>query len=130
MIQSARAGPPSGERRPETWTVVVTAFSLRETASSTGLAASTTRRSQGSKPSCAMLTSQEPAARSSNRKRPWESVVACREMFGEERLKDLLVKHAHLDAQEIITRVMEAVEQWTGGGELQDDMTMLVARKL
>jgi sigma-B regulation protein RsbU (phosphoserine phosphatase) len=52
------------------------------------------------------------------------------EMFGEERLKDLLVKHAHLEGREIIARVMEAVDQWTGGGELQDDMTMLVARRL
>ncbi|HZT28305.1 MAG TPA: SpoIIE family protein phosphatase [Bryobacteraceae bacterium] len=51
------------------------------------------------------------------------------EMFGEERLKDLLVKHARDDAPEIIARVMEAVQQWTGAGELQDDMTMLVARK-
>ncbi|HWC00037.1 MAG TPA: PP2C family protein-serine/threonine phosphatase, partial [Bryobacteraceae bacterium] len=52
------------------------------------------------------------------------------EMFGEERLKDLIVKHAHLEGPEIIAKVMEAVGQWTGAGELQDDMTMLVARKL
>jgi sigma-B regulation protein RsbU (phosphoserine phosphatase) len=52
------------------------------------------------------------------------------EMFGEERLKDLLVKYAHTDSSEIIARSMEAVVQWTGAGELQDDMTMLVARRL
>ena len=52
------------------------------------------------------------------------------EMFGEERLKDLLVKYSKADSSEIIARTMEAVNQWTGAGELQDDMTMLVARRL
>ncbi len=52
------------------------------------------------------------------------------EMFGEERLKDLLLKHAKDDSPEIIARTMEAVTQWTGSSELQDDMTMVVARRL
>jgi sigma-B regulation protein RsbU (phosphoserine phosphatase) len=52
------------------------------------------------------------------------------EMFGEERLRDLLAKHAGAEDGEMIARVMEAVEQWTGSTELQDDMTMLVARRL
>ena len=51
-------------------------------------------------------------------------------MFGEERLKDLLVKYWRADSREVIARVMEAVEQWTGSTELQDDMTMLVARRV
>ena len=52
------------------------------------------------------------------------------EMFGEQRLTDLLVKHADRDSPEIIARVMEAVGQWTGAtAELADDMTMLVARR-
>jgi sigma-B regulation protein RsbU (phosphoserine phosphatase) len=52
------------------------------------------------------------------------------EMFGEERLQELLVKHARTDSTEIIARTMEAVNQWTGSSELQDDMTMVVARRL
>jgi sigma-B regulation protein RsbU (phosphoserine phosphatase) len=52
------------------------------------------------------------------------------EMFGEERLKDLAVKYAKADSTELIARTMEAVVQWTGAGELQDDMTMVVARRL
>jgi sigma-B regulation protein RsbU (phosphoserine phosphatase) len=52
------------------------------------------------------------------------------EQFGEDRLKDLLVKHGGQASQEIIARVMEAVEQWTGSTELQDDMTMLVVRRI
>src|SRR5262249_32614279 len=52
------------------------------------------------------------------------------EMFGEDRLKDLLVKYAAADSSEIIARTMEAVNQWTGTSELQDDMTMVVARRV
>ncbi len=52
------------------------------------------------------------------------------EMFSEERLQDLLTKYARTDSSEIIARVMEAVVQWTGEGELQDDMTMVVARRI
>jgi sigma-B regulation protein RsbU (phosphoserine phosphatase) len=52
------------------------------------------------------------------------------EMFGEDRLKDLLLKYAKVDSSEIIARTMEAVNVWTGAGELQDDMTMVVARRL
>ena len=52
------------------------------------------------------------------------------EQFGEDRLKDLLVKYEAQESSEIIARVMEAVEQWTGSAELQDDMTMLVVRRI
>jgi sigma-B regulation protein RsbU (phosphoserine phosphatase) len=52
------------------------------------------------------------------------------EMFGEERLQDLVQRHAQADSGEIIGRAMEAVIQWTGSSELQDDMTMLVARRV
>jgi len=52
------------------------------------------------------------------------------EMFGEQRLIDLLVKNADRDLPEVIARVMEAVHQWSGStAELQDDMTMLAARR-
>jgi sigma-B regulation protein RsbU (phosphoserine phosphatase) len=52
------------------------------------------------------------------------------EMFGEERLKDLVVKYSKADSSEIIARSMEAVNQWTGSSELQDDMTMVVVRRI
>ena len=52
------------------------------------------------------------------------------EMFGEERLKDLVCKYAAADSSEIIARTMESVVQWTGSSELQDDMTMVVARRI
>jgi len=52
------------------------------------------------------------------------------EMFGEQRLEEVLCRWADAPCDEVIARCMEAVNQWTGAGELQDDMTMLVARRL
>ena len=52
------------------------------------------------------------------------------EAYGEDRLIDLLARHQHRESKEIIARVMETVEQWTGTSELFDDMTILVARSV
>ncbi len=52
------------------------------------------------------------------------------EMFGEERLIELIHRHAHADSNEIIRLVFEAVRAWTGAPELHDDMTLLLARHL
>jgi hypothetical protein len=41
-----------------------------------------------------------------------------------------MVKYSAADSSELIARTMEAVNQWTGSSELQDDMTMVVARRL
>ena len=52
------------------------------------------------------------------------------EMFGEDQLKELVSKYAHADSSELIARTMEAVIEWTGSSELQDDMTMVVVRRI
>ena len=52
------------------------------------------------------------------------------EMFGEDRLVDVVVRNAHRSEQEIIDIVLHSVRQWTASEELQDDMTMLLARRL
>ncbi|MFL6351652.1 MAG: PP2C family protein-serine/threonine phosphatase [Bryobacteraceae bacterium] len=52
------------------------------------------------------------------------------EMFGEERLIDLVRKHAHREDEEIVQNVLEAVRSWTGTPELHDDMTLLLARQV
>ncbi|MCX6596697.1 MAG: PP2C family protein-serine/threonine phosphatase [Acidobacteria bacterium] len=52
------------------------------------------------------------------------------EMYGEQRLTELLVKNAGKSDQEILDMIIDAVERWTGSPELQDDMTLLVARCL
>jgi len=51
------------------------------------------------------------------------------EMFGEERLIELVSKNADRDDHRVIETVMDAVRQWTGAPELSDDMTVLLARK-
>jgi sigma-B regulation protein RsbU (phosphoserine phosphatase) len=52
------------------------------------------------------------------------------EMFGEERLIELVSKNADRDESQIIESVMQRVREWTGVPELSDDMTVLLARKL
>jgi sigma-B regulation protein RsbU (phosphoserine phosphatase) len=52
------------------------------------------------------------------------------EMFGEERLIELLLRNANRPEEEIIQMVLDSVRQWTGAGELQDDMTLLLARRV
>ena len=50
-------------------------------------------------------------------------------MFGEQRLIDVLVKNSTREAPAIFQAVVDAVVQFTGGGELQDDMSMVIARR-
>ena len=50
--------------------------------------------------------------------------------FGEQRLAETLRQEADLPVGEIMAQVMNEVNHWTGGPELQDDMTMLLARRL
>lgn len=52
------------------------------------------------------------------------------EMFGEERLIDLVKRSAHEDDLLIIKKVIEAVRNWHSAAELPDDMTLLIARRL
>jgi sigma-B regulation protein RsbU (phosphoserine phosphatase) len=51
------------------------------------------------------------------------------EMFGEERLIEVLSRNAERDEPRIVEAVMAAVLDWTGSPELQDDMTLLLARR-
>lgn len=52
------------------------------------------------------------------------------EMFGEERLIDLVQRSAHEDDHIIIQKVIDAVRNWHSAEELPDDMTLLIARRL
>jgi sigma-B regulation protein RsbU (phosphoserine phosphatase) len=53
------------------------------------------------------------------------------EMFGEDRLIQLLAQNVphHDDENKIIELVLDGVRQWTASDELQDDMTLLLARR-
>ncbi|MGH9661540.1 MAG: PP2C family protein-serine/threonine phosphatase [Bryobacteraceae bacterium] len=52
------------------------------------------------------------------------------EMFGEQRIMDAVAKHHAAEAGEIIRRTVEAVRQWSASPEQEDDMTMIIARRL
>lgn len=52
------------------------------------------------------------------------------EMFGEDRLIELLVRNAQRPEEDIIALVLDSVKQWTATEELQDDMTLLLARRV
>jgi phosphoserine phosphatase RsbU/P len=52
------------------------------------------------------------------------------EMFGEDRLAELVCRHAHLDEEQIVDAIWRGVREWSGDGELADDMTLLLARRV
>jgi sigma-B regulation protein RsbU (phosphoserine phosphatase) len=52
------------------------------------------------------------------------------EMFGEERLIELLLKQGPRSDRELLEEISAAVERWTESPELQDDMTLLVAHRI
>jgi sigma-B regulation protein RsbU (phosphoserine phosphatase) len=51
------------------------------------------------------------------------------EMFGEDRLVDIVMRNAHKNEGQIVETIISAVEQWTNSPELQDDMTLLLVRR-
>jgi sigma-B regulation protein RsbU (phosphoserine phosphatase) len=51
------------------------------------------------------------------------------EMFGEERLIDIALKNMHLGDRALMETIVQSVRQWTGSGELQDDMTLMIVRR-
>ncbi len=56
-----------------------------------------------------------------------EAENAYGEQFGEERLCQLLRKRNGSTSSEILASIVDHVKEWTGSGELQDDMTLLLA---
>jgi sigma-B regulation protein RsbU (phosphoserine phosphatase) len=52
------------------------------------------------------------------------------EMYGEDRLVDLVTHNCHLGENQIIELVLSSVRQWTASEELQDDMTIMLARRV
>ena len=59
-----------------------------------------------------------------------ESEDAKGEQFGENRLTEILVRHAEKPLDEIIRIVTDAVRNWAYDLDNQDDTTMLLARRL
>jgi len=57
-----------------------------------------------------------------------ESINAREEMFGEERLHSIIRMHARLPAQEILKKILESVQQFTGDMPQFDDITLMVVK--
>lgn len=49
--------------------------------------------------------------------------------FGEARLVEMVHRNRHLPLKEISARVMQALEDWIGGAEQPDDITLVLARQ-
>lgn len=59
-----------------------------------------------------------------------EAMDARRELFGEERLIDLLQRHHRRTPQELIAAVLEALNAFVGNQSQSDDITMIVVKRL
>jgi sigma-B regulation protein RsbU (phosphoserine phosphatase) len=51
------------------------------------------------------------------------------EMFGEERVKDLVVEHAREGADQLNQALLTSVEEWTKGRTQTDDITLIIAER-
>lgn len=58
----------------------------------------------------------------------WETRDAQGEMFGTERLRELVARHAALPAQAMCERMLEALDAFRAGGPRQDDVTLVVVK--
>ena len=52
------------------------------------------------------------------------------EEFGERRLTEILIRNARRPLEELVTVVNEAASAWGSAAEQQDDMTLLLLRRL
>ncbi|MBI3210526.1 MAG: SpoIIE family protein phosphatase [Candidatus Solibacter usitatus] len=59
-----------------------------------------------------------------------EAENAYGEQFGEERLREFAIRNRDRDSDEILHLLTGSVREWTGAGELQDDMTLLLLRRV
>ena len=57
-----------------------------------------------------------------------ESINAKVEMFGEERLKETIIAHAELSAEEIVEKLITAVSVFAGDEPQFDDITLMVIK--
>ncbi len=57
-----------------------------------------------------------------------ESINAREEMYGEERLYSIIRTNARLPAQEILAKILESVQQFTGDMPQFDDITLMVIK--
>jgi phosphoserine phosphatase RsbU/P len=57
-----------------------------------------------------------------------EALNASGDEFGEDRLRDFLIAHHHLDAQALAEHLAQTLRAWSAGVPLHDDMTFVIMR--
>ena len=60
----------------------------------------------------------------------WETANQQHELFGKERLMDVLRANSALESKDIITRVIAALDEFRGSSRPADDVTMVVIKRL
>jgi sigma-B regulation protein RsbU (phosphoserine phosphatase) len=50
------------------------------------------------------------------------------EQFGEERVLEVVQRSGNASPEELVEEIYRTVSEWTGSPDLQDDMTLLVAK--
>jgi len=58
----------------------------------------------------------------------WEAHNTSGEMFGADRLQQVIQTHANLSAQEMLEAVVDAVTKFTGSQPQEDDLTLVVIK--
>jgi sigma-B regulation protein RsbU (phosphoserine phosphatase) len=58
----------------------------------------------------------------------WEATNEAGEMFGKERLKELISKYSDSSADEILDFIIESLGQYTGESKQEDDVTLVVVK--
>lgn len=59
----------------------------------------------------------------------WEARRADGEMFGKDRLREVIATHCHGSAQDLLDAILSAVTTFRGDEEQQDDITAVVLRR-
>jgi sigma-B regulation protein RsbU (phosphoserine phosphatase) len=60
----------------------------------------------------------------------WEARDETRDMYGKERLRDVIREHATKTSQEIAEAVQRSLAKFVGGGPVLDDITFVVVKVL
>jgi sigma-B regulation protein RsbU (phosphoserine phosphatase) len=58
----------------------------------------------------------------------WETRNAANEMFGKQRVRDLVRRHARRDARRIRDEILEALRRFLGSRPSEDDITLMVVK--
>ena len=58
----------------------------------------------------------------------WEGCNAKGEMFGKEPIYGLLREHQDLDSTRIVEKILEALQEFQQGADVEDDVTLIVIK--